>query len=110
LNKRPEKRAQVALGTKLRKLKGPVCVMIHPIKPPNDTAVVPRYGPRMSPINGAITVAIVMNFPTAPITGNNETNERTACTEAKQQTKAKFLVSNSELDALLTFSFVGSSE
>jgi len=52
----------------------------------------------------------VINFPIDPITGNKDTNERTACTEAKQQTKAKFFASNSNPGVFLNFGFCGGSE
>jgi len=92
--KRPEQRAVAAPGIKLRKLKDPVCVIDHPINPPSDTAKAPRYGPNMSPTRGATTVAILMELPGAPITGEKESIERTAYKDAKEQTNAKSFVWN----------------
>jgi len=105
LYKRPEQRAVEAPGIKLRKLKGPVCVIDQPINPPIDTARVPRYGPSMSPTKGAITVAILMELPEAPITGEKERNERMAYKEAKEQTNAKSFVCSLKLSLPLRFDY-----
>ncbi len=65
-----------APGAKLSKPNAPVCD-VDQINPPIETAAAPMHGPSMIPTNGAMTVASVMNFPTAPIIGNSDADERT---------------------------------
>ena len=76
---------------KLKGPKGPVCAIDTPIIPPKATATTPTYGPTIIPINGAMMVATVINFPTAPIIGKRDQSEKMAYKGVKQQTKATFL-------------------
>ncbi len=75
LYKKPEHRAVTAPGIKLRKPNAPICHVDH-INPPIETAAAPMYGPSIIPISGAMTVASVMNFPTAPMMGKSDADER----------------------------------
>jgi len=95
--KRPEHIAAATLPTKLIGLK--VGAIDMPIVPPMIMDAVPIQGPSISPINGAMTVAIVMNFPAAPMTGKNDANERTAYKEAKMHINAKSFVPNCKPEA-----------
>jgi len=64
----------------------------NPTIPPKIVDSMPKYGPRIMPIIGAVIAAAVMAFPSNPIIGNIGRNPKTAYKAAKQTVKAKSFV------------------
>lgn len=101
LYKRPE---QTAVATPAEKLMGlNVDAVDIPMTPPKIMDIAPSQGPSIIPINGAATVAIVMNFPATPIIGNKDKKDKIVYKGAKQQAKAISFTSNFKLSALFSY-------